>query len=302
MPKARKFTKRLRDRLLWLIMQGLARLPLRVNHWLGGALGWLAWALPTQGVRLARINLELCFPDAPAAWRERIARRSLMEMGKAATEASWLWRAGPDQLLALATLPEVASPGGPRTPGQALFLATPHLGAWEFFGLHAASFGRLTSLYSPFPVPEIDQWVRISRSATGAVLAPANREGLRLLKQARDRGEAIGILPDQSPSRATGVHAPFFGRSALTMTLLPRLLRDREDIVVFAFAERLPKGQGYRYHALQAGPEIRDADPVRAATAMNQLVEELIRRCPEQYNWAYKRFSPPGSGDTDPYP
>lgn len=86
MPKARKFTKRLRDRLLWLIMQGLARLPLRVNHWLGGALGWLAWALPTQGVRLARINLELCFPDAPAAWRERIARRSLMEMGKAATD------------------------------------------------------------------------------------------------------------------------------------------------------------------------------------------------------------------------
>lgn len=119
--------------------------------------------------------------------------------------------------------------------------------------------------------------------------------------EARDRGDIIGILPDQSPKGASGTHAPFFGHPALTMTLLPRLLRGRDDHVVFLFAERLPKGRGFRYHEIEAGPEVADRDFARAAAAINAHVEALVRRCPEQYNWAYKRFHPAPEGQPSPY-
>lgn len=302
MAKRRKRYKKLRDGLLWLLLLLLSRLPLRINHAIGATLGWLSWILPTRGSRITRINLALCFPEKEASWHRRVGRRSLMEMGKSATEAPWLWRQAQIRSFPeLADYPPDAKPSRPRQPGQALFLVTPHLGSWEFFGLQSASFGKITSLYSPLPVPKIDLWVREARSSTGATLAPANRQGLRLLKQARDHGETIGLLPDQVPRNASGVHAPFFGHPALTMTLLQRLLRDRDDLVVFAFAERLPGSQGFRYHTITAGPEVADADPVRAAAAMNRIVEELIRRCPEQYNWAYKRFSPAAPGQPDYY-
>ena len=293
--------RHLRDRLSAGSLRLLARVPLRVNHAVGAALGWLAWALPTRSARLTRINLQLCFPEKDAAWRRRVGRRSLVAMGQAMTEFPWLWQADPETLDRLAEAPPRFARLRDRAPGRALFLATPHQGAWEFGGLHAARLGPMASLYTPLKNPELDRWVREARASTGATLAPANRSGLRQLQQARDGGGIIGILPDQSPRGASGVHAPFFGRQALTMTLLPRLLRGRDDHVVFVFVERLPRGRGYRYHEIEAGPEVADPDAARAAAAVNRHVETLVRRCPEQYNWGYKRFHPAPEGRPNPY-
>ena len=251
--------------------------------------------------RITEINLRLCFPEQSPRWRRQVARRSLMELGKAFTEAPWLWRAGPERLRALHPEELPYDLSAPRRSGQALFLVAPHLGSWEFAGLHAASYGPMTTLYSPIPLPEIDRQVHLARATTGAQLVPATRAGLRQLQAAQNRGEMIGMLPDQSPRRATGAYAPFFNQPALTMTLLPRLLNEREDIVIFAFAERLPWGRGYRYQVLTAGPEIADPNPEIAASEINHLVEALVRQCPEQYNWAYKRFNSPPEGHPDPY-
>ncbi|WP_018948317.1 lysophospholipid acyltransferase family protein [Thioalkalivibrio sp. ALMg11] len=293
--------RHLRDRLIGGGLRLLARLPLRVNHALGGVLGALVWYLPTRAARITRINLALCFPEKDPTWRRRVGRRSLMAMGRALTESPRLWHSRPEALARLAAQPPGYARLCERSEGRALFLCTPHLGSWEFAGLHAARHGPMASLYSPFKTPEVDRWVREARASTGAKLAPADRSGLRTLQQARDRGEIIGILPDQSPKGASGEHASFFGRPALTMTLLPRLLRGRDDHVVLLFAERLPKGRGFRYHEVVAGPEVADRDFARAAAAINAHVETLVRRCPEQYNWAYKRFHPSPEGWPDPY-
>ncbi|WP_018871597.1 lysophospholipid acyltransferase family protein [Thioalkalivibrio sp. ALJ16] len=293
--------RHLRDRVIGAGLRLLARLPLRVNHALGALVGGVVWHLPTRAAAITRTNLALCFPEKDPAWHRRVGRRSLIAMGQALTESPWLWRSRPETLARLAARPPDYAALARRADGRALFLCAPHLGSWEFAGLDAARHGAMATLYSPFKTPEIDRWVREARASTGATLAPADRSGLRLLQQARDRGEIIGILPDQSPKGASGQHAPFFGRPALTMTLLPRLLRGRSDHVVFLFAERLPKGRGFRYHEIAAGPEVADRDFARAAAAINAHVEALVRRCPEQYNWAYKRFNPPPASWPDPY-
>jgi len=290
-----------RDRWVSIGLGLLARLPLVVNHGLGATLGWIFWLARGRMRRISEINLALCYPEQSRKWRRAVVRRSLIELGKALTEAPWLWRAGPDRLRALATSTNQLNLDAPRQPGAALFLISPHLGSWEFAGLHAATYGPMTSLYSPIAHPEIDRWVRSARASTGAQLAAANREGLRQIQAARDRGEMIGLLPDQSPRRATGTYAPFFGHLTLTMTLLPRLIDGRHDRILFAFAERLPWGRGYRYHMIEAGPEVGDNDRDKAAAEVNRLVEALVRQCPEQYNWAYKRFRPPPPGQPDPY-
>lgn len=295
-------TRRARQhRLLAGALTLLAYLPLPVNHALGALLGQLAWWLAGKYRRIALRNLEHCFPEQSPTWRRRIARQSFRELGKAVTEAPWLWKASPATLRRLLRYPAGYDLTQPRPADQALFLVTPHLGSWEFSGLHAATYGRLTSLYSPLRHPELERRVRQARSQTGAQLVPATRSGLRELHAARDRGEMIGLLPDQSPRRATGCFAPFFGQPALTMTLLPRLLQGRKDQVVFAFAERLAHGRGYRYHVLLAGPEIASPDLPTATAELNRLVEALIRQCPEQYNWAYKRFHPPAPGQPGIY-
>jgi KDO2-lipid IV(A) lauroyltransferase len=44
-----------------------------------------------------------------------------------------------------------------------------------------------------------------------------------------------------------------------------------------------------------------DEDPVMAATALNQSVENVVRRIPEQYQWEYKRFRHQPEGRPNPY-
>ncbi|MGM0676818.1 lysophospholipid acyltransferase family protein [Ectothiorhodospira marina] len=279
------------EALIRLAFALLARLPLRVNHALGAGLGWLAWRLPTELRRVSLINLALCFPEKDAHWHRRVARASLIETGKTLTEAPWLWRAGPQKINALRHAGEgEAHLAQALAWGRGAFFVSPHLGSWEYSGLQAASFGPMTNLYRPPRLLALEAPLREARQATGAQLVPTDRRGIRLIKEALSRGEIVGMLPDQTPKGAQGVFAPFFGQPAMTMTLLPKLAAHRQTPVVFAFAERLPRGQGYRYQCIPATEALYDPDPQVAATAVNQAVEVLIRRCPEQYMWGYKRF------------
>lgn len=270
----------------------LARLPLPLNHALGGFLGWWTWVLPTRLRRVSLANLERCYPQAPPRWRRRVARRSLMETGKALTEGPWLWRAGPERIQGLLRQGEGEDHlTAALVQGRGAFFVSPHLGSWEFAGLHAAAFGPMTSLYRPPRLQALDAPLRAARQATGARLVPTDRSGIRRIRQALAEGGIVGLLPDQTPKGGGGVFAPFFGQPALTMTLLPRLARARRIPVVFAFAERLPRAQGYRYHCIPAPEALYDPDPHRAAAALNRAVETLVRRCPEQYVWSYRRFT-----------
>ena len=66
--------------------------------------------------------------------------------------------------------------------------------------------------------------------------------------------------------------------------------------VVFAYAERLPKGHGYHLHFLRGPARINDRNLERSATEINAMVEQCVRQLPQQYLWCYKRFRtrPPG--------
>jgi KDO2-lipid IV(A) lauroyltransferase len=278
--------------LLRAVLGLLARLPLPLNHAIGAGLGWLAWILPNGLKRTSLNNLALCYPDREARWHRRVVRTSLMETGKALTEAPWLWQAGPERIAGkLDGIDGWEHVEQAMAQGRGVFLVSPHLGSWEFAGLHAASMGPMTSLYRPPRQKALDTLLRESRQATGARLVPTTPGGIKALRQAVERGELIGMLPDQTPKGSSGVFAPFFGHPAYTMILLARLAAPARVPVIFAFAQRLPRGKGYRYQCIPAPEGLYSDDPQTAATAINQAVEELVRRCPEQYVWSYKRFS-----------
>ena len=115
--------------------------------------------------------------------------------------------------------------------------------------------------------------------------------GVRALFKRLSAGGVIGILPDQQPKAGEGQFAPFFGTPALTMVLLSRLAQRTGAAVLFAFAERLPKGAGFRIRILPAPQDIADDDLPTAVATLNRGVEDCVRIAPEQYQWAYKRYS-----------
>lgn len=281
----------------------LALLPLPLNHRLGGWLGRLYYLFPNRMRAVTRVNIDLCFPELPVTERARLVRATLGEVGKTICETgpAWFWhRQRLQGLIRGATGDDLLRQA--LTGGKGVIIAAPHLGSWEILGHYLLQFGPVTNLYRPPRLPEMDGLIRKSRTRFGAGLAPTSPKGIKILYQVLARNEMVGILPDQDPGRGgAGEFAPFFAISANTMSLLPRLTQKTGAAVIFAFARRLPAGQGYHIHFLAAPPEIGGDDLHRAVTGLNAGVEACVRQVPEQYQWGYKRFRTRPAGEKKLY-
>ena len=102
----------------------------------------------------------------------------------------------------------------------------------------------------------------------------------------------MGLLPDQVPPEGMGQWAPFFGKSAYTMTLAARLALQTGAGVVLIWGERLSFGRGYRLHTRSLGHDL-SSDLDTAVVQINQAMEETIRQAPHQYLWGYARYKQP---------
>jgi KDO2-lipid IV(A) lauroyltransferase len=283
--------------MLMLLFRTLAKLPLRVLHGVGASLGWLTyWASASYRHRY-QANVQI----AGLAWRA--ARGGIAGAGRMMMEIPWLWMRPPSLPLGDfvrwhgAELIEQA-----LAQGRGIVMLTPHLGCFEITAQAYAE--RFASPESPITVlyrPARQLWLRTvveaSRSRPGLATAPATLAGVRQMIRALRRGQTIGLLPDQVPPEGLGVWAPFFGRSAYTMTLAARLLQQTGATPLLIWGERLSAGRGYAIH-VYPGPEISaDSAPESAAALINQSMEQLIRLAPEQYLWGYNRYKQPRSLD-----
>lgn len=287
-PRARPLGLRFKDTLARSIMHLLARLPLSALHRLGDGFGLLLARWPNRQRRNALINIGLCFPELSALEQRRLRDRHLRELGKTYLEIAHLWLRPANQVLSL-----IRDVRGAellkRGEGKGLIVLSPHLGAWELAGLYLAAQGPTAIFYKPQKY--LDDLILASRARSGAELAPITAKGIRILVQALERGDYVGILPDQEPKADKGaVFAPFFNIPAFTMLLVNRLARRTGAPVIFMFAERLSGEAGFRMHCVPAPEGIDSDDDEEAAHALNLGIERCIAVCEEQFAWTYKRF------------
>jgi Kdo2-lipid IVA lauroyltransferase/acyltransferase len=241
---------------------------------------------------------------ASAAEVRSLARANAGEIGKGVSELAWaLFR----------PLDEVAGQVRGREGWEAverlraantpIVFVTPHLGAYDVAGRYLWTHLPILAMYRPHKIFWVDQVLREGRNRgaapDGTNVAPANMAGVRMVLKHLRRGGCSVVLPDQVPGLGEGEWVEFFGRPAYTMTLLGRLQEASGAAVVFCYAERLPRGEGYRLH-LEALEERLPADRRESALRINRMVERLVRRCPAQYLWGYNRYKRPAGAPPPP--
>ena len=257
-------------------------------------MGWLVYFLSPRYAERTRHNLTLSRVYAGEGNYPSLLRQTIGEAGKSLLELFPVWLRSERQVLEL--LRECH--GWEHVDialkrGKGIIFLTPHMGCFEITSLYYAARHPITVLYRPPRLRWLEPLMSAGRKRGQATLAPTDLKGVKLLLGALKRGEAIGILPDQVPSRGEGVWADFFGRPAYTMTLVGRLQKTTGATVLLAFAERLPHGRGYVLR-IEPMPESLPDDKVQAAAALNLAVEGLVKQCPAQYLWSYNRYKVPG--------
>jgi len=273
------------------LLRLLSILPLRLNLAMGAALGFLLSRTTNRNLRLARRNIEMCFPQLDAVQRDQLVRASMRSLGETVLEAGWFWYQKPERLFGLIReIHGLELFQQAIESGRGVLLAAPHLGCWELMGQYLPTCIETSIMYKKPRDRGVEQLIVGRRERTGVKLILADSKGVRQAFRAIRKGQLVGILPDQQPKVGQGQFAPFFGIEALTMVLVSKLVQRTDCVVLFAWAERLPGGVGYDFHFSAASEKISDPDLRVSVTALNQGVEDCVRQCPAQYQWGYKRF------------
>ncbi|MDE2308635.1 MAG: lipid A biosynthesis acyltransferase [Xanthomonadaceae bacterium] len=278
--------------LIYLLLRLLGRLPLRLLHGFGSALGRCVLWRGGRMVQATAVNLRIVRPQLDDAAQVALLREVMIESGKSVSELAKIWGAGAGHALELVR--EVRGEAlfdAALTSGKGVIIAAPHLGCWELLNYWLCRKTPMAILYRPPRMAAVEGLLRKVRGALAPEQVRADGAGVRTLYKRLAAGGTVGILPDQKPRAGEGQFAPFFGREALTMVLLPRLAARTGATVLFAFAERLPRGAGYRIHLLPAPAGLADAELGVACGALNGGVQTCVELAFAQYQWQYKRYS-----------
>ncbi|WP_226469502.1 lauroyl acyltransferase [Luteimonas panaciterrae] len=299
--------------LLYLLATLVGRLPWWWLRRLGNGAAWLWRRLDARESRVALRNLQLAYPDQTPAQRTQMYLAILRTTAYQALETLRFWTRPHVQNLALIREEHGADRyAAAIAAGRGVIVAAPHYGNWELLNQWlAANTPQLAILYRPPESAIGEAFLRRVRADQGMGAGQSSRvmqvraegPGIRQLFRLLKDGGVVGILPDQQPKAGDGEFAPFFGKQALTMTLLNRLAERTGAEVLFGYCERIGAGPDFALRFDPAPPEVGSKDPVEGVTALNREVERIARRDPPQYQWTYKRYTlrPPGTGEDNPY-
>ena len=278
--------------LLWLAL-GIAYLiswlPYRVLMLLGRGLGRLSFKLLKSRGRIARRNLELCFPDMPDNERERLVQRNAEETGCAAMETliGWWWPTW--RIRRFAHFKGYEHIQAELAKGKGVLLLAPHMlhleAAGRVFGLTHPSIG----FYRPHNNALMEFFMYRGRSRGNKYMI--GKRDVKALLRALNDGEVCFYLPDQDYGRNRAIFAPFFAVKETACTNGTLLFANAANCAVIPiYTSKLPDNQGYQIEALPALSDFPGNDEYAAICRVNQWVEQAILKHPEQYMWVHRRF------------
>ncbi len=289
-PKLRAFRERVLYRALVVISGIGRRIPLVIGRAFGRTLGTLAYFIARREAKKALKNIAIAFPDWPSGKRRRAILGMFRHLGMSLFEIAWM----PNMDVATRDRLTVIEGAEPLLKlideGRGVVVFTAHCGNWEWMSYAIGLFGRPTTvLQRERDAPEMNRFITEHRARSGVRTIDRGSAGAgRELIQSLRRGGILAFLIDQN-LRTDSVQVPFFGRPALTPIGPAKLAIRTEAVAVDILVERLWNG----HHRLRIGTPLfckRDDDPVALTEHMTRIIEEQIRRVPEQWVWMHDRW------------
>ena len=272
--------------VLWL----LHWLPLRMQAWIGGALGALLHALAGDRRRIATRNIELCLPELDAAARAALVREHFGWLGRSILERGVLWYA-PRERIQRAIQIEGDVHLAERIDAPVMWLV-PHFMALEVAAAAVQLFQtrRGATIYQAQSNAVFDAAVRKGRQRFGGSELFTRQDSAKpLIRAIRQQGLGFFNLPDMDFGIKDAAFVPFFGVPAATL-LAPSRMAKMLGMTVQPVIAQMLDGGGWRVRFLPPLPDWPSDDALVDTLRMNRWIEAEVRRDPAQYLWVHKRF------------
>ena len=271
----------------------IAALPLPFLFAFGQFLGVCAWAFAGKYRRLATRNVTIAFANEKSP-RElsRLVRLHFRRLGANLLCSVKLTHMPPEKILACVEVDNIEAMAREFRAGVPVVLVLSHLGTWEVFAQlmpKFVGFVRNASVYQGLGNRFIDEHVRRARSQTGLELFDRH-DGFEPVIELLRSGGGVGVLSDQHAGDH-GVWTPFFGRLASTSPL-PALLAKRTRAALIA-AGVYTTGRARWRMVFTERFDQTGASVAVLTSKINEVIEQQIRRAPEDWFWVHNRWKAP---------
>lgn len=289
----------------WPVQAGLAlgrlaaHLPFPVQIALGRVLGGFAYWLMPGRRRIARTNINLCFPELDARARRRLLRAHFQSLGIGVIETAMSWWAPADRLRGLARIEGLEHLHAALDHGRGVILLSAHFTTLEIGGRLLALHAPFHVLYRPHKNAAFEAAMQTARARHFE--KAISRDDMRGMLRSLKANLPVWYAPDQNYGREHSIFVSFFGIPASTITATARLARISGAQVVPFFQERLPGAAGYRLRLHPALENFPTDDDAADTQRINDLIEAEIRKLPAQYLWAHRRFKTRPLGEPPVY-
>jgi KDO2-lipid IV(A) lauroyltransferase len=291
---------RLEYALVWPVVKLLGLLPRFAARALAIGLGWVVYRLHGRLRRVGVRNLELAFPEMPVRQRRRILRGVFTSLGRQLAEFCRFPGYTRGNVSQIAVYEGYENYDAAERRGKGVLFLTAHLGGWEVGSFAHSLHGHpLRVVVRALDNPYLDRLVERYRTLHGNATFE-KQDFARGLLSAMKAGETVGLLMDQNMTPPQGVFVDFFGVAACTAAGVARVALKTDAAVVPAFTIWDAVLRKYRVHFDPGLTLIRSDDnekDVLANTALfTKVIEDYVRRYPEQWLWVHRRWKtrPPG--------
>jgi KDO2-lipid IV(A) lauroyltransferase len=276
----------------------------------------MARSMAAVGVRLlllalpklkktAEFNLRLAFPEWTDGRRRSTLKKMTRNLGWMAAEFARMPSYTKENIESVVILDGHENFLAGHSRGKGVLYLTGHIGAWELSSFAHALYGfPLHYMARPLDNKPLDAMVNEYRGLSGNKPIFKNESARVMLRILKEAG-TVGILADQNTMPGEGVFVDFFGTPACTTTGIARVALHTNAAVVPGYAYWDENLRKYRLRFEPPVELVRTGDAERDIAENTQrfakVIEEIVRKYPEQWVWIHARWKARPNGEEPIY-
>jgi KDO2-lipid IV(A) lauroyltransferase len=291
--------------VVWLLLKGLGLLPRPLARRLAAKVAGVLYAVSPKLRKTVETNLRIAFPDWMEAQWDAVIRKMVRNLGWMAAEFARFPKYSKGNIEEIVVLDGNENFLEARNRGKGVLILTGHIGAWELSSFAHALYGYpLHFMARPLDNQRIDALVNNYRCASGNKAIFKNESARVMLKILKEAG-TIGILADQNTMPEEAVFVNFFGKPASTTTGIARVALHTDAAVAPGYVVWDESIQKYRLRFEPPLELVRTGDMERDVLENTQrftkVIEDIIRKYPDQWVWVHGRWSARPKGEPPVY-
>jgi Kdo2-lipid IVA lauroyltransferase/acyltransferase len=298
--------EKLQYTVAWMFVKMLGVLPRLIARGIAASATRMLLLFLPKLRKTAEFNLKLAFPDWTDAQRRAVLKKMARNLGWMAAEFARMpsYTKGNIETVVVLDGHENFLEGQRR--GKGVVYLTGHIGAWELSSYAHALYGfPLHYMARPLDNKPLDDLVNAYRGMSGNKPIYKNEAARRMLRVLKDAG-TVGILADQNTMPGEGAFVDFFGVPACTTTGIARVALHTDAAVVpgYAFWD-----ENLRKYRLRFEPPVSlvrtgdtEKDVLENTQRFTKVIEDIVRRHPDQWVWVHARWKNRPKGEAPLYP